>query len=175
MNKDAPADAQETPEQEASKADATEDRTYSQAEIDRRVTDALKKAEDKANAKIAAERERLEQEKLAEQGEFKKLHETTKAKLEELQATLATKEQREQVSAALREAGLSEFEPILVAERSNPDDFVAAGKSLQETMKTLVDAEVARRLETGPTKGGVKTAETPAQRGMLVYPSMATK
>lgn len=171
--KDGGADVEGTPI-EAPKTDDSAERTYSKAEIDRRVTEALKKAEEKQQAAIKAERERLEAEKLREQGEFKTLHEKAATELETLRKELAAKEHREAVSAAIREAGLTDFEAVLTSDRTKPEDYVAAGKTLQDTVKKLADAEVARRLDTGPPK--VTTTTTDArQRGVFVYPSMAAK
>lgn len=149
--------------------EATE-RTYTQAEIDRRVTDALKKAEEKQAAALKAERERLEAEKLREQGEFKTLHEKSQAELDALRKTLEAKEQREAVSAALRDAGLGEFEGILLSERTKPEDYVECGKGLRETINKLVDAEVAKRLDTGQ-KSTVVSSSQQSPQGIL-YPSM---
>jgi serine phosphatase RsbU (regulator of sigma subunit) len=169
-SKDAPADAEGTAEMQDTKADESQERTYSQKEFDRRVSEAVKKAEDKKQAEIAKERQRLESEKLKEQGEYKALHEKTESELETLRKELENRDRREQISAAIRDAGLTDFEAVLTGARETPEDFIAAGKSLQTLIKTQVDAQVAERLNTG-TKPKVLDA---SQNGRQVfeYPSM---
>lgn len=140
-----------------------------QAEIDRRVTSAVKTATEKAAAEAAKKLADAEAARLAEQGEYKTLHEKTAAELEELRATLQTKEQRERISAGLREKGLSTFEDVLLSDRSKPEEFVATAAKLQELLKSAVDAEVAQRLDTGRQ---VKGGEAAPQSTGFVYKTM---
>lgn len=171
---DTSENTESTPSEGVSVADGG--KTYTEAEykaeIDRRVTAAVKTATEKAAADAAKKLADAEAARLAEQGEYKTLHEKTAAELEQLRTTLQTKEQREKISAGLRDKGLTQFESVLLADRTNPEDFIAAAESLSTVFKEAVDAEVARRLDTGQTKATAPTAPVNG-RGKFVYPSMA--
>lgn len=168
---------QETPNEAPVKASPTV-KTYTEAELnaeaDRRATATRKSAIEEYERKLNEAKEQAEAERLAEQGEFKTLHEKAQTELEALKARVADAERRDKISNGLREANLTQFEKVLLSDRNNPDDFVAAAKSLEAIMKEAVDAEVARRLETG-TKATPKTdavsADSQASLKSL-YPDM---
>lgn len=145
-----------------------------QAEADRRATAAAKTARENAEAayekRLNDERAALEAARLAEQGEFKTLHEKAAAELAALKQQLQSKEQRETISAGLRDKGLTQFEAVLLADRSKPDEYIAAAESLSALFKTAVDAEVAKRLDTGHQP--VSSSAAPEPVNGLQYPSM---
>jgi len=159
------------------------ERTYTEAEhkaeIDRRVTMAVKKVNESAEIKtqegIEAAKLEAKTEKLKEQGEFKTLHEQKTAELDALKATLATKDERDAIGSALKEAKLGDFEDALMGVRSKPEDYVKAGEALQARVKELVDAEVAIRLDTGKKPDGSPSDTPKSQQEQLneVYPGMA--
>lgn len=170
----------ETPEATAKQgpAEGASGKTYTeselQAEADRRATAAAKTARENAEAayekRLNDEKSALEAARLAEQGEFKTLHEKSAAELAALKQQLQSKEQREAIATGLRDKGLTQFEAVLLADRSKPDEYIAAAESLSALFKTAVDAEVAKRLDTGhqPVSGAATTEPTSG----LQYPSM---
>lgn len=168
--------AEETPVTGEPKQEA-EGKTFTQAELeaeaDRRAQKAAETARKNALEEAARQREaelkKAEAERLKEQGEYKTLHEKSQAELDALRAVVADKERRETITSALREAGLSDYETALLADRDTPEKFVAAAKSIAELVKKQVDAEVARRLET-PPKAGPDSKKDTAPR--VLYPSM---
>lgn len=153
-------------------------KTYTEAELtaeaDRRATAAAKTARENAEAayekRLNDEKAALEAARLAEQGEFKTLHEKSAAELAALKQQLQSKEQRESISAGLRDKGLTQFEAVLLADRTKPDEYIAAAESLSTLFKTAVDAEVAKRLDTGHQPASSSSTTEPVSG--IQYPSM---
>lgn len=170
----------ETPEATATQGPGggASGKTYTEAELqaeaDRRATAAAetarKNAESAYEKRLNDEKAALEAARLAEQGEFKTLHEKSAAELAALKQQLQIKEQREAISAGLRDKGLTEFEAVLLADRTKPDDYIAAAESLSALFKAAVDSEVAKRLDTGH-QATSSTATAEHSKG-IQYPSM---
>lgn len=155
------------------------DKTYTAAELeaeaDRRASKAAetarKNAAAEAERKIELERKKAEEARLKEQGEYKTLAEKSQAELEALKAELAERERRESIAGGLREAGLSDFEKVLLADRSDVDSFIDAAKSIKELFEKRVADEVERRLDTGKKAGAPASGKGQPTSG-FIYPSM---
>lgn len=120
---------------------------YTQEELDRRVTEAIKTRERKLDEERRLEREKAEAEKAAAEGKFKELYE--KAEREKAAAIL-----RLQTREALSEKGLDAFAGIFEADVSTLDGRVAAAEDLKKHFDKAVEIEVLKRLETKrPGKG----------------------
>ena len=158
----APETPEETPVAEGPTEVQESERTYTekefQSEADRRVTNAVKKALEEAERKQAElleeERRKAEAERLAEQGQYKELHEKSQSELDALKAKVRLAEERDAIHKALTDAGLSEYEDVLISAKKAPSDYVNAAKALGAMVKELADAEVAKRLETGKKATG---------------------
>ena len=138
-----------------------------QSETDRRLTGALQTAQEKWEATATAKREEeekaREQQRLAEEGEFKKLSEDRLAELDTLKAEKAAIEFRGDATKALTKMGMPEFiEPLLNPRKSVKEVEVAAAQ-LSELVDKMGAAEVAKRLDTGERPVG-SGEDDPAKR-----------
>lgn len=142
--------------QEEETNEGQETRTYSQeevdallqAETDRRVTSALKKAEEKNKAKVK------EAQKLAEMNSQQKyeyeLEQREKA-IEEKERALSLAENKNEASKILEEKGLSlQLVDFVVAE--DAESMNENIKLLEKAFKASVKAEVEKRLGTSTPK-----------------------
>lgn len=127
-----------------------EPRTYSQeevdallqAEVDRRITSALKKQEKKTQEKIK-EAEKLAQ--LNEEEKYKYQLEQREKDLEEKERKMALMENKAEASNALNSRGISiSLADLVVAE--DADTMMENIKLLEEEFKKSVKAEVEKRL-----------------------------
>lgn len=130
--------------------EGSETRTYSQeevnallqAEVDRRITSALKKQEKKNQEKIK-EAEKLAQ--LNEEEKYKYQLEQREKALEEKERKMALMENKAEASNALNSRGISiSLADLVVAE--DADTMMENIKLLEEEFKKSVKAEVEKRL-----------------------------
>ena len=152
-NKVTEGQAVETPET------PTEEKTYTQAELDaflqaetdRRVTAALKKAE-KKNAEKLKEAQKLAQ--MNEQEKFQYELEQREAAIAEKEKELALAENKAEASKILAEKGLSpQLVDFVVAESA--EDMSANISLLERCFKESVKAEVNKRLAGNAPKKGL--------------------
>lgn len=176
--KDAAAETAEPQEAEQAQDGKTYTAEELKAEADRRASKAAETARKNAIAeyekKLEDEKRKAEAKRLEEQGEYKTIAEQTQAELDALKSQLAERERRETIANGLRDAGLSEFGAVLLADRDNPEKFIEAAKGLQDLLKLRVDEEVKRRLDTG-TKAAATNATGRQSSGpdlKSLYPDM---
>jgi hypothetical protein len=114
---------------------------FTQAEIDRRVNEAVKTRE----AKL---RQQMEEQKLKDQNEFKALYEKAEAEKNRLML-------RSDTARLASELAMPELVDVLDADLATIDGRKGAAEQLKKLVDARVEAEVARRLTTNPapTKG----------------------
>ena len=140
----------------------TGEKTFSekefQAEVDRRVTSALRKREaeleDEREQAVEAERQRFEEEKLKEQGDWQKLHEQTQAELDALKAEKARAEFERKTREALKEAELPELSDVVLKKLDTVKGVVAAAKEIKDIISKRVESDIVARLNTGTAPAG---------------------
>lgn len=139
---------------------APEPKTYTaeelQAEVDRRVTQAMKTAEKKANARVK------EAEKLAQMNEQQRYEyelESREKAIAEKEKALALAENKATASAILADKGISaKLVDFIVAEDAETMSNNIA--LLEQEFKNSVKAEVERRLSTSTPKKNLPTEQT---------------
>lgn len=149
----------------------TEEKTYTQSELDallqaetdRRVTAALKKAE-KKNAEKLKEAEKLSQ--MNEQQKFQYQLEQREAAIAEREKELALAENKAEASKILAEKGLSlQLVDFVVAESA--EDMNANIQLLDKAFKESVKAEVNKRLAGNAPKKGLPLEKTITKEDFL--------
>ena len=157
--------------QETTPETPTEERTYTQSELDallqaetdRRVTAALKKAE-KKNAEKLKEAEKLSQ--MNEQQKFQYQLEQREAAIAEREKELALAENKAEASKILAEKGLSlQLVDFVVAESA--EDMNANIQLLDKAFKESVKAEVNKRLAGNAPKKGLPLEKTITKEDFL--------
>jgi hypothetical protein len=114
--------------------------TFTQADVDRMVSQAIKTREQKLQ-------EKHDQDKLAAEGKYRELYEKE-------QREKAALELRVQTRDALAEKGLGELAPFFEADASTLDGRLKAAEGLKARIDALVQQEVLKRLESrAPGKG----------------------
>lgn len=129
-----PTPAPATPE--TPPAPKAEEKTFTQADIDRIVKERLDRAEKLSAEKLQKEQEAAEQKRLQEQGEFKTLAEKEKARADQLEAQL---KQRDYDALRAKVAADHKLPPAMAA-RLIGDDEAALAADATELAKTLVPA-----------------------------------
>ena len=131
-----------------------------QAEIDRRVTQAVKTANEKAakerEAAIAKAKRESEEAKLFEDGKTKELYELEKSRREELEKLVEEREHRDKVSHLLDVKGVHDpaLRDILMNSNGDLTQLDARIESFQELMETMVKKQVTERLGSAPPPKG---------------------
>jgi hypothetical protein len=161
----------ETQGQEVETKESETEKTYTQAELDallqaetdRRVTAALKKAERK-NAEKLKEAEKLSQ--MNEQQKFQYQLEQREAAIAEKEKELALAENKAEASKILAEKGLSlQLVDFVVAESA--EDMNANIQLLDKAFKESVKAEVNKRLTGNAPKKGLPLEKTITREDFL--------
>lgn len=146
-------DNQETPKEETKTYTQEELDALLQAETDRRVTAALKKAEKKNQEKVK-EAEKLA--KLSEQERFQYELEQREKAIAEKEKQMALMENKAEASKALNERGISiALADFVVAE--DADTMMENIKLLDDEFKKSVKAEVEKRLAGNSPKKNLET------------------
>lgn len=138
-----------TPVAETQAAGAGEAGVFTKADVDRAISKAFEKWQREKDIAIDEERRKAEESRMREQGQFQKLFEQSDAELKRLKDELRAKEFQAQASTTLGEIGVPEFAPILLSNRSTVREIEESGKQLSELIEKRVEAEVAKRLDTG--------------------------
>lgn len=165
----APSAAPRQSQPETPPAPKADEKTFTQADIDRIVKERLDRAE-KANAdKLQKEQEAAEQKRLQEQGQFKELADKEKARADQLEATL---KQRDYDALRAKVAADNNL-PAAWAVRLVGDDETALTADAKELAKTLVPAAPVPGASpspkpAGPAGGAGDEAAQAAQRRSIL-------
>ena len=123
-----------------------------QKEVDRRVSQAMIKAEEKRQAEL--EKQAREQEKLnaLKEGEFEKAFKMTQAKLDQLEAELQSKEYKNDAHTTLVKLGMSHYADVLIPGTSTIDELIQRAEAFKRGMQEAAEQEVKKKLDTGPSR-----------------------
>lgn len=149
-----PTPAPATPE--TPPAPKAEEKTFTQADIDRIVKERLDRAEKLSAEKLQKEQEAAEQKRLQEQGEFKTLAEKEKARADQLEAQL---KQRDYDALRARVAADHKLPPEW-ATRLIGDDEAALAEDAKALAKTLVPQTPVPGASPSPKPSGPVGAMT---------------
>ena len=142
------------------------DITITEAELDKRIGNAVFKArenlEAEYQAKLEAEKADAEKARLAEQGKFKELHEQTQAELDALKAETERNAFTDAARGKLKEIGLSDFDDVLLNTPDTVDGVASRATAIKAKLDELVQTEVQKRLDTGSHI--TETGTTPAPK-----------
>jgi hypothetical protein len=123
-------------------------KTFTQADLDRIVTERLAAEKARQEKALAKEREAAEQAKLAEQGQYRELAEREKARAAELEARLAQRER----DILRRDVAARHNLPPALAARLQGDDEAAMAADAAELAK-LLPAPGSGASPTNPASG----------------------
>jgi len=141
-----------------------DERKYSQSELDSYVSKAVERAIERKEKfyqdKLEAEKAKLEEERLQEQGKWQEVAEAKEKELSRLKAEQKERDFVEQCRSAVTEGGYNGLTEIALKFRSvqTPEDFRSAVQALSEFDEARNSREIERRLDTGnrPTeKSGI--------------------
>ena len=136
----------------------TQDKLYTEADVDRRISDALKKWEKKTAAKVS-EAEKLARMSAEEKSQYQ-LTEREKA-LADKEKQLAMQENRIEAAKVMADKGISlAFLDYLVSD--DADKTMENIKLFQKELAKNVEAEVRKRMASGTPKVGGASAEVTA-------------
>ncbi len=127
-----------------------------QSETDKRVSQAIQTVKEKADKEkavaVEAERKKLADQKLRDEGQYQELSVKLQGELDEKKAQEDARAFTEESKAALAEIDCSAFADILVSPKNTVADVRRAGEDLKKRFEDAVEIEVDRRLETGPSR-----------------------
>ena len=110
----------------------------------------LRKEAEKRARKAQANTERIERERLAEQGKYKELHEQSQEKLHEMEAEKARTELDAGVREALSDAKLPEFTDLVMGRGfEDKDEAVEYATKIKAMIDERVEKEIPKRIDTG--------------------------
>ena len=155
-------------EQQADTNKATEEqRAFTaeelQSEVDRRVAQAMKTAEERRQAEL--EKQQREQEKInaLKEGEFEKAFKMTQAKLDQLEAELQSKEYKNDAHATLVKLGMSHYSDVLIPGTSTIDELIQRAEAFKRGMQEAAEQEVRKKLDTGPSRAPENVTPPPVK------------
>ncbi len=138
--------------------DTNTEKLYSEADVDRRISEAMKKWEKKASARVS-EAEKLARMSEADKAQYQ-LTEREKA-LADKEKALAVQENKIQAAKVMADKGISlAFLDFIVSD--DADAMMENIKTFQKELAKNVEAEVRKRLASGTPKVGGASAEVTA-------------
>lgn len=138
-----------TPE---TKDDATNERTFSQADLDRAVTEASKAIHAKVEAQYQAQNEEAQRKILEEAGKYEDLYRNTAEKLEALETQNARAQYENEARGYLASVGMSAHADALIEGTTSIDALKGRAEAFKASVDKAVEAAVQDRLNTGPPK-----------------------
>jgi len=164
---EAQAQGQEQGQDVTTEPQATKEETItiSQADLDKRIGNAVFKARENIDAeyqaKLEADKAEAEKARLAEQGKHKEHAELVQAELDALKAETERAAFKDASRAALKEAGLSDFDDVLLDTPDTVDGIQTRAAAIKAKIDQAVQVEVAKRLDTGTHITETGTRPTP--------------
>lgn len=138
------------------KPEAPAEKTFTQEDVNRIVTERLRSERERA------EKDRAEAEKLAKMNADERLaHE--REKLAEREAAIARRELEAEAKSMLSDKGLpTDLHALL--NYTDAESVKASVEALSKTIQQTVESKVAERLKGAAPKGGKATTESPFDR-----------
>lgn len=145
---------------EQTQAQAQAERTFTQADVDRIITERLAKEKAKAESMAAKAREDAERKAAEEQGKFRELYEAAQQRIAETEARLKAAE----IASIKREVAARLNMPAKLAERlqgETAEDIEADAKDLMAALPKPAAPNINSGTGIGaaPTNGGMSEAE----------------
>lgn len=133
-----------------------------QRQLDRVTSKMYEKMQRQFEERLEAEKKRISDERLREQGEFQKLFEERDAELRAVRAQQAADKFRADALQTLTEMQIPEFTDVLLTPVDSLAGLRKHAEALKATIDKRVEEEVARRLDTGkrPQNGSPAGGET---------------
>lgn len=123
-------------------------KTYTQSDVDR-IADAVIARKDKeAQEALESQKDDAERTRLVEEGKYQELAEKYKGETESLKAERERAKFIGDAHKALKELELSDFQDVLLKDSATVDGVKERATELKALVEVLVDAEVAKRLNT---------------------------
>ena len=145
---------------DSTKEKETQEKTYSQSDLDRVVSKMYERIKAEKDAEVEAERKRLEEEKLIADKKFKDLAENKTAELEALKAEVAAKKFEAEARAKLGDLELSDLAPLVLTRHDTIDDIAKTGTALKELIDKKVQDGINAAMDTGHRSVGSAAVDT---------------
>lgn len=139
---------------------AREERTYTQADLDRIADKIAERHRKEAEAAVQAATTEAEKKRLEEQGKWQEVAEKERA---EKEALLADKRHNDFLARArekLNEKQLSKFESVLFTPADTVEKVAEKAAAIDKMIAEEVDVRVTARLNTGPRPANSSTVAT---------------
>jgi len=136
--------------QEAETKDAENpEKVFTQSEVDRRVTEALRTYQANQDAKAESMKREQEQINAIKEGEFEKALHLVQSELDAIKAETRSNEYKVRAHDVLRELNLSQFADVLIPGTSDTEELISRAKAFQNGIQRGIETEVKRKLDTG--------------------------
>ncbi|MHC4379395.1 MAG: capsid assembly scaffolding protein Gp46 family protein [Planctomycetota bacterium] len=122
---------------------------YTQAELDQRVSQAIKKREEKAQTELAQKTKEAERIALLQAGEHEKLYRETQAELDEVKNSLADTQYQNEANGVLVKLGLSHFSDVLIPGTKEISELLQRAEAFKAGVEAQAEQIAQQRLETG--------------------------
>ena len=138
----------ETPQAADTNDAQAPEKQYTQAEFDRKVSEAGIKAQQAMIAKQEMDNAKAEQTRLAEAGKYEELHKISNAELEALKAQNVKNQFKLDAGQVLRDLGLPEHNSF-IGDTTSIETVVQRAEQYKMDVSQAVEAGVRERLGTG--------------------------
>lgn len=128
---------------------ATSEPVFTQADIDRRVTEALKTYQANQDARAESLKREQEQINAIKEGEFEKALHMVQSELDALKAETRSNEYKVRAHEVLRELNLAQFADVLIPGTNDTEELISRAKAFQDGIQRGIESEVKRKLDTG--------------------------
>jgi hypothetical protein len=130
------------------KDDTPSEPSYTQADLDRRISAALKKQGDNTERKAEEQRKQDEQIAAVKDGRFEDALTATRAELDTMKAAMAQDNHKSEAQSVLIKLGLTEFADSIIPNTQTIDDVIQMAEAMKKAVDEKAEEEVKRRLDT---------------------------
>lgn len=146
-------------DQESETKEATKEKTYTQAELDQRITDAGIKNERRTIEAMELKEAQDKQKQLEEAGKYEELNHSYRAEIDALNAKNIASQFKMDAQGALRELGLPQHDS-LIGNTDSIETVVARAKQYQADIEQGVEKGIREALNTGTDHVPIKNNNT---------------
>jgi len=139
----------ETEQAADTKDDTQAEQSYTQAELDRRISAALNKQSENAARKAEEQRKQDEQIAAVKDGRFEDALNATRAELDAMKAAQANDHHKSEAQGVLIKLGLAHFADSIIPNTQTIDEVIQMAEAMKKAVDTKAEEEVKRRLDTG--------------------------
>ena len=149
VTEEATQDGAETGQTVDTEEPAAQPKTYTESELDSRISAALKAQLERIETQKAQEKAEAEKKQLAEAGKHDELYQQTQAELDALKAEIERKDYQFKAQQILANEGLAQYSDVLIGGTNSVEELEQKAKAFKTAVDSAIETGIKSALNTG--------------------------